>query len=1211
MAKLVEPTPPQAPPPAVTATPSVTMTQTSDMMQNYLPGELVSPTGKFEAVQTAEGLSMLFAITASSPLQVILEQTGVKGTGWTPVDLSSSTVASVFPGDTSAVVRTFDVNQSAVDGTIGIAMVVSSQGSDHLLLSLYNSNSDLSWTLKPTWKSVPFDASSTAGTSTVSIVGTMFAETENNHQYIIVDIDRASTNTVKDIVRYYVNPRSSSTCWIEHDVPVDIQAGAYQSCVGRVPNGFVDGVYTSGTAGTSAQLVYVPIYNYLGDGPPATHRLSLPGSIQATAIATARDHDYSTDLYAVGGSTLYRFAADAQGDESVATPLITNSVLLGTASLSAMVHDGVTTIWGKNSSNQVYYLACPVDKLADAASWSVPLPILSDVEVISPYVNCNGGGNTIFAAGGNTLRRMVQATETEAKLWRPEGIVVKALPPAKALAFNSYTTTIQSNDEQGQPAGNVDITLTTAARTPVYINGYYYVLSPTPISVKTDTTGTLTVIEAIHNSINGTKLTVSCDGGASNTTIDPTHKHFQSIANLNTPESLTQAQISQNVIAGGTQGPAKSIPLVAASTSSDDVASAANSISQLSTVYGSVSSPGSKPSSNSNSNSSTAADPSVDSSSAPTSTLEGQGLMCLSLGGILGGIVHHIEVAAGDLFHYLKSGVEHAIQIVKDVASGIWHFVATVAGKAYRAVLSTVEAVVGAVEWVFNAIKTVIEDIIRFLEFLLEWDDIKRTKEVICHMTKKCFQGQIDLIPATQKTFDTQISNVEGMIDQWAGVTDWSTRIGEAASKPASSSTSNPTAGQTSGSQTLVNHYKTHKSDLTVTGAPPTEDPVQQLFNDLLTALKNEEKVLSNGYSQLKSLATNFSSMSVDQVLKELVAIFADDLLSSVRVVGDAVLGVLTSLASTAMGVLETKIHIPVISDILSALGIPELSFLDLLCWIPAVAYTVIHKIATGDAPFPDNNDIQSILNAQNWDSLQALISQKPLSTPQPKSTVLVGVSFDAVASVAPLPISSATAKNMYVAMHGIGSLLNILAAFVSSLEAVGPPASSENPWRTPSTIISGIAATLNTVANIVMPRDPIQQDFVRDMYDANGVVTILAKIIFSNSYQKPLQIASPNGLITCNDGRATGAIVNIVLGIQSAFCSVEHFYELGHEAANEDRTAAIMNEVSNLANLVARVSYCVAVNDSVVPARDVPILVMVIAKFTQAGLQGMLCVTA
>jgi hypothetical protein len=151
---------------------------------------------------------------------------------------------------------------------------------------------------------------------------------------------------------------------------------------------------------------------------------------------------------------------------------------------------------------------------------------------------------------------------------------------------------------------------------------------------------------------------------------------------------LRGAQISTNVVAGGTQGPATYDNLVPASTSSENIASAAASINSLNTVYGSVSSTGGS--------SSTPSKPS-NPPSAPTATPVTDGISFLSLGDIF----HPIEVGAGDHFHWLKSGVEHTIQIVKHAASDAWHFVATITGQVYHAALSTVEAVVGAVERVF------------------------------------------------------------------------------------------------------------------------------------------------------------------------------------------------------------------------------------------------------------------------------------------------------------------------------------------------------------------------------------------------------------------------------------------------------------------------------------------------------------------------------
>ncbi|KAL7756829.1 hypothetical protein ACKLNR_013822 [Fusarium oxysporum f. sp. zingiberi] len=98
-------------------------------------------------------------------------------------------------------------------------------------------------------------------------------------------------------------------------------------------------------------------------------------------------------------------------------------------------------------------------------------------------------------------------------------------------------------------------------------------------------------------------------------------------------------------------------------------------------------------------------------------------------------------------------------------AAGTWHSVVKLVGQVYHAVLSTVEAV-GAVEWVFHAVETAIEDIILFLKLLLEWDDIKQTKNAICNLTKPWIAGQIQDLAVARTTSNGDITSLESTIDQ-------------------------------------------------------------------------------------------------------------------------------------------------------------------------------------------------------------------------------------------------------------------------------------------------------------------------------------------------------------------------------------------------------------------------------------------------------------
>ncbi|KAL4867698.1 hypothetical protein BDV12DRAFT_170924 [Aspergillus spectabilis] len=92
---------------AMDSQPDLALTHSSNLMLNYFQGELVSPTSRFEALQTADGHSMLFALDSGCSFHVIQEQSGTSRTGWQLYDLSTSIIHVYFPDTTDATVRTF------------------------------------------------------------------------------------------------------------------------------------------------------------------------------------------------------------------------------------------------------------------------------------------------------------------------------------------------------------------------------------------------------------------------------------------------------------------------------------------------------------------------------------------------------------------------------------------------------------------------------------------------------------------------------------------------------------------------------------------------------------------------------------------------------------------------------------------------------------------------------------------------------------------------------------------------------------------------------------------------------------------------------------------------------------------------------------------------------------------------------------------------
>ncbi|KAH8748597.1 hypothetical protein F5883DRAFT_436293 [Diaporthe sp. PMI_573] len=1129
----------------------LTLTYSSEMMQNYLQGEVVSPQSKFEALQTDDGHALLFAMTTAGVLNVMEEQTGQTANGWALTDLSTALIARAFRGGT---VRTFDVGQSALDGTIGLAMAVSFGNADNLCVSLSNSSADTSWTAAPKWTVYPFDAPGGAP-ATISIAGILFSETLDNQQYLVIDIDRSPSSPVRDIVRYCLDPsKAAGTYWVRNDVPIDIEDGNYQSCVGRAANALVDGVYTSGTAAGDAQLVYVPLVNVFGLGPPTPNRMGLPGGALASAIAAARDTTrgaatYGTsDLYAIGNSTLYRFTAEDQNtDSTVGTALITNDVLAGTDTLIAMTHDGVTTLWGRNASDAVYYLSCVTDQVASPGAWSAPVPLLTGIERISAYVNRSDGGNTIFASGGGQLQKLIQATDTPAKLWRSQAIHLAAPPRQTSLAFRSYTTMLRAADASDMPARGVNLAISAATRTPVYMNGLYYVLGQTPVTVPTDKGGLVTVIEATDN-VNGTVLTVSTGGGSDTATvINPMDKGFRKLAALNTADALQSATIPTGVKAGGIVGPVQTARLVPPSTSGADAQAAAANLSTLQTVYNGVGTPPRRPAVR------TAAAARASRVVPSTALLASSSLSPSSFGA-------DIAIAAGDLYQLLQlAAVDPVIQVLYDAISDTYQFLATIGDKAYRALLNTRDAVVGAVGWVFNVIGTAIEDALRFIEFLFVWDDIRRTKDVLHNVTSLYLQDTASRIGPMRKAFDSRVADVEKTVASWAGIQDWSP-LGDAAGKPASgnatANATNPMASQTSGSQLLSHHFRDQAGAVSVLGTEPSASVAQALLNDMVTALANQGQVLAEVWEKLHDLINDFGNLSLNDILKRMAGIFAEGMLSSAQVVIDALLDVLAQLAPAAVGLLGTEIYVPVISDILEAIGVPSISFLDLFTWMAAVGYTVVYKITHDDAPpFPDDADTQAVLAARDWTTLAAL----PL---------------DDASSLKPPQLG------IYIAGHMTAGILGPAVATVAALEAAQP--TGENDFAVLSAVLATVQAVFWGAAEVFAPRDKIEDLATRDFVRVLTGSSLLVQLVFSGPGQKALASRPNTPLfrsLMVADPRGYGAAADAFLVIASLYCTIEHFYELAQKPAAAEKSAAVIGEVSNVASYFARLSYTGAVN--------------------------------
>ncbi len=909
---------------------SNTINYSSEMMPNYLQASIMAPDTTFEVLQDNQGNALMFSIGTDGVFYVT-SQTPQSSSGWIQLDLSTAVMTGQFSGGSCTKIS---VAQNTQDGTIGLAMVATVNGADNLFLCLGNSNSDMSWLKAPSWAYVGYDSSATAPSPFV--IANVFISETLDGQFIIADLDNQQV-----VDRFYITP-GASQWWNNNSLPIDLNTSDYMGCIGRASTGGpVDGMYTGGSIDGTAQLIYCPVYNYFGNSAPSPSTLFLPGNLIPQAMAAFRNgsSNETSDLLVTSddGETgsLFYFAYDKQGNHSDGVLLFQDSLLVRVSYLQAVLNDGTLTVWGLSGADELFYLTCPYT-LGKPGAWSTqtPLPIGTQVDLVSPYVNISNNANTIFAVAVNTLYILTRSPQTG--LWSTS---IVTLPPplsdSPSLTYNSYTTTIQLLDENNQPLTNTPLMLGANTQAAFYINNLYYVLDTTTVPVNTDSSGNITIIESITD-LTGTMLYVSQDGTGA-VAINPMNTAFGQVAQLNTVSSLQSAVVTDQY--GNTT------PLVPAGTSTDDLQTVADSNNSLATAYNSFSS--------------------------SDYVLRAAGFNKFN-SPVLVGFESAIKVDIGDLFQMLDSAAKFAVQVIKSDAEQVWNFIATIGEDIYQAVLDTVYAVVGAVEWVFKQIEVAIEDLLAFLSFLFSWEDIVITHKVMKNFFIQSTQAAIDSLSEMEADIPNIFTSLINQINGWTDLPSLpQTPDSTTANSPA------PTAQNSSPSTLIAYHFQGNVSNASSSATPPSYP--QDIFQDLLNLLNQEEQTLLDACNAINTqIIIPFSSLSATEILQRFLGIVTDTILGATEDIIVATVQLLIQLSGDVIDVMTAPIHFPVLSDIYKWLTGDELSFLDVVCLVAAVPTTLCYKIsndaATGSkaAPFPNGDAFtNALLNATSFAQIQ------------------------------------------------------------------------------------------------------------------------------------------------------------------------------------------------------------------------------------------------
>ncbi|KAG9251705.1 uncharacterized protein F5Z01DRAFT_262006 [Emericellopsis atlantica] len=970
----------------------------SELMLNQKHAEVMSPDKAFEVLQTQSGQSLFFSIGTDDVFYVTRE-VGNSVTGWEKVDLSSR-LSSSHGGKTVAAKR-FDISQNSATMAIDLILAITVDGEDFLHVSTGNPADLVDWSDGVEWTAMPWDGGNAPSPLTITNVYHLNIATSSGPVLTcFVEVLRNPGHGLELIDRYYLDfdglPR-----WHKHALAIDFSASSVVTALGQRPGDFVSCIYSFGSVNGVEQMIACPRINAFRPGTaPSPARLSIPDG--TTYIASCSDGSSSgnTNLFVAAPGGLYMFAPNNQKDFAdpvlVLPSPVTDGVPLfaGVTRMAARVDPAKsrTVLWCRNAQGNLFYVSCPTGQEATQSAWSTPVPLYRGVEDFAFYLNVNHAYTVLFAQiSGQQIVQLTQDPTTS--VWSSRTINLPPTSVDKVVEFQSFTTQLtlekEASDDENVLVGDTDVYFTSTSPVSIYINNEYYVLSPSvPIPTRPDASGAFTIIQAT-DSLAAVQYQARLTPSGAPLEINPLAKAFAKLEGITSGDDLADIQIPTGTNWSSTK------PLLPSDANNSETRDAlAQAVSNLLEAKSTLPSDGSVQDPQSTKLAPAArslatprvrtwglsfnkdglkyveGDEASKSLSAKVST-SGDGLVRRAA------VRNPITLLWGDFQEFVRDLLDGLEDMFLDFVDGAWKFVCEIGGQIYEAVLDCVNAVVGALEFIFDKVKVFFEDLIAWLGFLFNWDDIIRTQRVMKNLFKRYGENMVDSLDTAQDSISEMFESWEDKIAQWAGLPDPdnSQALGSFQSQKSS------VGGASDPQCSWGSHHVKNGASASVSSVSNLGD--SSGFGALLDGLKNmvesqADEVIGTVEQIKTDVIDQIQTLTPIEIVKRLVGISANLMLGVAKNVVVSVIEILKSIMQGVMNLLDATIEIPIISKIYKLVTGSNLSMLDLVCLVAAIPSTIIYKAIANKTPFPEGSATSSLMKASSIGSIRSQLAASP-----------------------------------------------------------------------------------------------------------------------------------------------------------------------------------------------------------------------------------------
>jgi hypothetical protein len=960
----------------------------TELMKNQKQADVMSPAKDFEVLQTNDGLSLFFSV-GTDGVFYLSRQVPASDPGWKRHDLSS--MLSAFHDGLKVTTKSFAVSDNPRTGKIDLAVAISVGGEDFLYLSIGNSNVGAAWEKGVTWTLIPYDDQHVLAEGLE--IADIYIAQSRREQFIAVDIVKDPGTALGFVFRYFIDPTKALTgrCWNAHDLSANLNSSKISSCLGRKSRERVDGIYTLGEIAGRVELLYSPLYNPFNPAMPANpSRFAVPPD--ARSISSASIDGTNTFLFVAGSDGLYCFAPDDQQDGAKAQALVRSDLFADAVTLHAHATNTTVVVWGLNRQGRIFYTRCDAARITDAAAWSAPVPLIEGVEQIASYLNRVDQGVVIFAHIAE--RKVVRLSQDPvSRDWESREILLPTTETDDVLEFESYSTHVMLTGDDSLPVAEAEMAITATSVCSVYLNGIYHVLSPdAAVTVKSDATGVLTIVQET-DSIGAVCYHLELPGAGGKLDVNPMSKLVAKMEVIRSGTDLGNVKIDNGD--GTTQ------PLIGDTVTHEQRKATAEALQQFIAIAKKMPGDGSSYTAFQNKTPALRASRFAVSDSSiwgvkfqddHWSYSHGQAAMhahgltidtaadtiALRTSAVaLADIGQVLESTGGDIFLWLKHTVEDVGEFFVKEVDGIYHFFIKIGGEYYRFVLDAVRDVIQAIEWVFSKIKVLFADLIKWLGFLFNWDDILRTHLVIKNIINQTLHGSVAQIAMLKSGIITVFSGIEKRIAEFSGLES----LGQSVSSVAGGASR--IKGQDSPQANWGNHHlKSGMGSASATMSIPEAagSELISLLNELAAAIEREGELFVAVAKTIKTeIVDKIGTLPAGEIVKRIVGVIGEILAASVENILVTGLDVMEILVQGMIDVMNATIEIPVISWMYRKVAKTDLSILDAACLVGAIPATILYKAATSKAPFPDNAFTSSVIMAGSLDGLSALYGGSPV----------------------------------------------------------------------------------------------------------------------------------------------------------------------------------------------------------------------------------------